>query len=70
MSNDVKEESVADLSNDGSANGVYDGLSNRAKEVAPQIERLLNGLNIDECFYLFKVMRRKIEDTSKVQLLV
>lgn len=44
----------------------YDFLSDKAKEVAPQIEKLLKGLTIDEAVFMLRKISKRILDITKI----
>jgi hypothetical protein len=48
-------------------NRLYESFTDKQKEVAPQIEKLINGLSISEINYLFLRIKRKIQEETKVE---
>lgn len=47
----------------------YSTLSLEHKEIAAQIEKLINGLTIEEVNYLFLKIRKKLAEDTKVSTL-
>jgi hypothetical protein len=63
-----KQNVAAELSKDDSANGVYAYLSESDKQVALKIEKLLNGLAVDDASHILVKVRRSILSKSVVRV--